>query len=127
MTLQHFQQPVMNVGTRQNPTYLPPEVCVILPGQSSLSKLEPDQTAQMIRFAVRRPNENASSIVSEGAETIGIGQAANTKLVCSTDAYDHHTVKCLSSAATIWHFYHGKNDYRSWSYVGATRGQVCEK
>ncbi|EFR05376.1 hypothetical protein MGYG_08387 [Nannizzia gypsea CBS 118893] len=63
--------PVVNVGTQNNPSYLPAEVCVIEPGQSIRSKLSPAQTQKMISFAVRRPKENAESIVSHGAQIIG--------------------------------------------------------
>lgn len=51
--------PVVNTGNRENPSYLPAEVCIVMPGQNSQSKLDPAQTQQMIRFAVRKPWENA--------------------------------------------------------------------
>jgi hypothetical protein len=41
----------------QNPSYLPPDVCVVLPGQPGGVKLTPGQTQRMIRFAVRRPDQ----------------------------------------------------------------------
>jgi hypothetical protein len=52
--------------------YLPPEVCLVLPGQSADSKLDPGQTQQMIRFAVRKPADNANSIVHEGLSLVGL-------------------------------------------------------
>jgi hypothetical protein len=73
--------PVINVGTRQNPSYLPPDVCVVLPGQPSGAKLTPGQTQQMIRFAVRRPAANARSIVTNGARILGIEPPVNPTLV----------------------------------------------
>ncbi|KAH6691806.1 putative RNA interference and gene silencing protein [Leptodontidium sp. MPI-SDFR-AT-0119] len=72
--------PVINVGTRENPSYLPPDVCVVLPGQPSGAKLTPGQTQQMIRFAVRRPAANARSIVTNAARLLGIEPPVNSTL-----------------------------------------------
>ena len=73
--------PVINVGNRENPVYLPLQVCYVLPGQPSKSKLDPGQTQQMIRFAVRRPMENATSIVNNGLQTAGLSPDSNPLLV----------------------------------------------
>ena len=73
--------PVINVGTRQNPSYLPADVCVVLPGQPSGAKLSPTQTQQMIRFAVRKPAQNAHSIVTSGTRILGIEPLTNATLV----------------------------------------------
>lgn len=54
-----------------------------MPGQSSQSKLDPAQTQQMIRFAVRKPWENANSITQEGLHTVGLMPQANVNLVRS--------------------------------------------
>lgn len=72
--------PVVNVGTADNPSYLPVEVCVVMDGQACSTKLKPDQTSNMIRFAVRRPGANALSIVRDGFETAGL-TASNPLLV----------------------------------------------
>lgn len=72
--------PVVNVGNRENPTYLPVQVCHVLPGQPSNSKLDPSQTQQMIRFAVKRPAENATFIVSRGLQTAGLSSGVNSLL-----------------------------------------------
>lgn len=69
--------PVVNVGNRENPSYLPVDVCVVEPGQSSTSKLSPLQTKEMISFAVRKPWMNAQSIVSTGPGTVGMLQQVN--------------------------------------------------
>lgn len=79
--------PVVNVGTRENPTYLPPEVCLVLPGQSADAKLDPGQTQQMIRFAVRKPGANAESIVNEGLSIVGL-KGNNVLLVLSLSIGD---------------------------------------
>lgn len=52
-------------------------------GQNSQSKLDPGQTQQMIRFAVRKPWENADSISRDGVRTLGLLPQTNAKLVRS--------------------------------------------
>lgn len=75
--------PVVNVGNADNPSFLPVEACVVLDGQACNAKLKPDQTSNMIRFAVRRPGSNALSIVRDGFETAGL-TASNPLLVSKT-------------------------------------------
>ncbi|KAG4277069.1 hypothetical protein FPRO04_14193 [Fusarium proliferatum] len=60
--------------------YLPAEVCVVLLGQPSKSKLNGSQAQQMIRHAVRKPWENANSIYSEGVQTAGLDENTNVLL-----------------------------------------------
>ncbi|KAH7114007.1 ribonuclease H-like domain-containing protein [Dactylonectria macrodidyma] len=55
--LKRTDLPVVNVGTRKSPTYRPPE-------------LNPAQTQGMIQFAVRKPADNARSIVEKGLQVI---------------------------------------------------------
>lgn len=62
--------PVINYGTLQEPKYLPAEFCDVIPGQPCNSKLSPDQTSNMINFAVRNPCENANSIVTKGLSDV---------------------------------------------------------
>ena len=69
--------PVVNVGNRENPTYLPAQVCVVIPGQPCNAKLDPSQTQQMIRFAVRKPYENAQSIVDTSPKVVGLNSTIN--------------------------------------------------
>ncbi|KAL4872284.1 hypothetical protein BDV12DRAFT_162657 [Aspergillus spectabilis] len=73
--------PVVNVGTRDKPSYLPVEACRVEPGQPAKAKLTPNQTREMMKFAVRGPAQNAQSIVTKGVETLGLGNAANPTLV----------------------------------------------
>lgn len=75
---------MVNCGNRQNPMYLPAEVCVVLPGQSSKAKLDGRQTQEMIRHAVRKPWENAASIVEQGLQTVGLDEKSNILLVSFT-------------------------------------------
>ncbi|KAL9131513.1 MAG: hypothetical protein Q9217_000592 [Psora testacea] len=79
-SIQEPKLPVVNVGNKDNPSYLPAEVCIVMPGQSTQSKLDPAQTQQMIRFAVRKPWENANSIIQDGPRTVGLLPQANVKL-----------------------------------------------
>lgn len=72
--------PVVNLGNRENPRYFPAEVCDVMPGQSSRSKLDPNQTLNMIKFAVRKPWENANSIAQDGLGTIGLSEQAEVKV-----------------------------------------------
>lgn len=78
VTISNPELPVVNVGTKEHPSYLPAQVCQVLPGQPALSKLSPDQTAQMIRFAVRKPTFNARDIATSGARLMGFGSENKT-------------------------------------------------
>ncbi|KAL2371462.1 hypothetical protein RJ035_001965 [Blastomyces gilchristii] len=72
--------PVVNVGSKEEPIYLPAEVCHVLPGQPANAKISPQQTQNMIRFAVRRPVENAKSIVVNGTQVLGFTPHLNPML-----------------------------------------------
>jgi hypothetical protein len=65
--------PVINVGSRENPSYVPADVCRVIPGQPANMKLSPQQTQHMISFAVRGPGANADSIVRNGTQLLGFG------------------------------------------------------
>ncbi|KAI0195172.1 ribonuclease H-like domain-containing protein [Xylaria flabelliformis] len=66
--------PVINVGTGEDPSYLPAELCDIVPGQRTTHSLSATQTTKMIDFAVRGPAANAESIVSVALSTAGISE-----------------------------------------------------
>ncbi|KAJ5085318.1 hypothetical protein N7532_010089 [Penicillium argentinense] len=74
--------PVINVGSKVNPTYVPVEVCQVLAGQPVTSKLSPGQTSQMLSFAVkgRSPAQNAESIATNGVDMLGLGNSLNSTL-----------------------------------------------
>ena len=61
--------------------YLPAEVCIVVPGQASKAKLDARQTQQMILHAVRKPWENAASIVNQGIQTVGLDEKSNILMV----------------------------------------------
>lgn len=73
--------PVMNVGSRDMPSYVPADVCEVIAGQPAKMKLSANQTAQMISFAVRSPGHNAESIINQGAPLLGFSPATNNVLV----------------------------------------------
>ncbi|GKZ75450.1 hypothetical protein AnigIFM56816_000103 [Aspergillus niger] len=75
------KMPVVNVGTRENPSYLPVEVCEVVPGQQANTKLTPNQTRNMLNFAVRSPPHNAQSIAAQGTDVLGLGASPNPTLV----------------------------------------------
>jgi len=87
ITIKDPTLPVINVGSRQNPSYLPPEVCVVLPGQTSNTKLSSSQTQQMIRFAVRKPAQNAQSIATSGTRMLGFDPTNSTLVSTFLSAY----------------------------------------
>ncbi|KAL7801966.1 Piwi domain-containing protein [Trichoderma afarasin] len=78
--IQDTQLPVINVGDRANPNYLPLEVCYVLPGQPCNTTLSTAQAQQMIRFAVRKPFDNATSIVTKGLKIAGLSSETNPLL-----------------------------------------------
>lgn len=78
--------PVVNVGNRENPSYLPAEVCLILPGQTVKRRLSPNQTQNMITFACRKPFENANSIIGDGKAVLGLNPAATSIAVNSNSS-----------------------------------------
>jgi hypothetical protein len=87
------RMPVVNVGSRQNPNYLPAEVCVVLPGQTIKRRLSAIQTANMITFACRKPWENGNSIIGDGKAVLGLNPNQNALLVC---IYNRHLLSCLT-------------------------------
>ncbi|KAI8949427.1 ribonuclease H-like domain-containing protein [Xylaria longipes] len=72
--------PIINVGTLENPSYMPAQVCIVMPGQRANHHLSAPQTTSMINFAVRGPADNAHSIVSKGLSTAGISDNTSSQL-----------------------------------------------
>ncbi|EIW78043.1 Piwi-domain-containing protein [Coniophora puteana RWD-64-598 SS2] len=64
--------PVVDISgpNSRNAIIVPAELCEIEPGQM-YGKLSDKETASMIRYACRRPIENATSIVNEGFPSLG--------------------------------------------------------
>ncbi|KAI0399976.1 ribonuclease H-like domain-containing protein [Xylaria palmicola] len=86
--------PVVNVGTLQRPSYLPAEVCDVLPGRPARVQLSLPQAQKMIRFAVRSPGDNATSITSRGLSNTGLSTNISSPL-------DKFGVKISSELITV--------------------------
>ncbi|CBY00446.1 similar to protein argonaute-2 [Plenodomus lingam JN3] len=69
--------PLVNYGTQKDPKWIPAELCVILPGQLAKRLLLGPQTSEMIRFAARRPHQNAESITGDGLQVTKINPMSN--------------------------------------------------
>jgi len=78
---------IVNVGNRDNPSYLPAEVCIVLPGQAIDRRLSPEQTQEMIKFACRKPAENGASIIGNGKPVLGLNPNPNSVLVRLSSLY----------------------------------------
>ncbi|KAL8838989.1 MAG: hypothetical protein Q9170_001919 [Blastenia crenularia] len=70
--LQDPDEPVINVGSREIPSFVPPELLWVEPGQQYGRKLDGVQTDLMLKFAVRKPAENARRIVDQGAKMMAL-------------------------------------------------------
>ncbi|KAL9031872.1 MAG: hypothetical protein Q9196_000127 [Gyalolechia fulgens] len=73
-------EPVINVGTREKPSWIPPELLTVEPGQQYRRKLDGQQTDRMLGFAVRKPAENARRIVEQGAPMMGLSETSQNLL-----------------------------------------------
>ncbi|KAL8656727.1 MAG: hypothetical protein Q9210_000068 [Variospora velana] len=74
ITLGKPNDPCINVGSVDKPSFIPPELLTIEPGQQYRRRLDDKQTREMIAFAVRRPAENAHRIVDVGAPMMGLSE-----------------------------------------------------
>ncbi|KAI4742637.1 Piwi-domain-containing protein [Aureobasidium sp. EXF-12298] len=63
-TLQRPALPVVNVGTRSDPSYLPIELASVLPGQPVRRLLSGSQTEHTLQFPARAPRLSAASITA---------------------------------------------------------------
>ncbi|KIX98867.1 uncharacterized protein Z520_05328 [Fonsecaea multimorphosa CBS 102226] len=72
LVIRDIRLPVVNVGSKQNPSYLPAQVCHVIGGQHTSTKLSAFQTQNMIRFAVRPPEQNARFIATSGVSLLGL-------------------------------------------------------
>lgn len=78
--------PVINVGNREKPTYMPVDICEVYPGQVAREKLTPAQMEEMVEFAAQRPWFNAEQITRSGLLLTGASNSVNNCLVsrCSS-------------------------------------------
>ncbi|KAJ5971995.1 uncharacterized protein N7479_001913 [Penicillium vulpinum] len=118
-------KPVVNVGTRERPVYLPMEVCEVLPGQPFHPELVKIQRQNIIKFSCRRPPENYESIMKDGLAIMGIDED-HTKTVGIRISKQMITVhaRILSAPNLI---YGGKKNtsprYGSWNLVSTRFAQ----
>ncbi|KAB5566569.1 post-transcriptional gene silencing protein QDE-2 [Coniochaeta sp. 2T2.1] len=70
------QLPLINVGTKQRPEYVPAEFCTLVGGQPVKAKLDPTEQDAMIKFACRKPVDNAISITNNGRKVLGLDNNA---------------------------------------------------
>lgn len=77
ITLAKPQAPLVNYGLAKEPKWIPAELCSVLPGQLAKRLLLGPQTSEMIRFAARRPHQNAESITGDGLLVSKIHPVAN--------------------------------------------------
>ncbi|KAK8053621.1 piwi domain-containing protein [Apiospora saccharicola] len=64
--------PVIHVGSKDKPIYIPAEFVTIKAGQAVRRKTTPEETREMIEFACRSPFANATSISSLGRQSLGL-------------------------------------------------------
>ncbi len=76
-----MSHPVVNVGDEHRPVYLNPIFCFVIPGQVYSAKLSSTMMDQMLKFAVRRPGDNANSIKKKGYSLVGLSSRTNPSLV----------------------------------------------
>ncbi len=64
--------PLVNVGDRKRPIYVPAEKCDIVAGQPVKGKLTPTEAQKMIKFACRSPYHNAESLTTLGRTVLSL-------------------------------------------------------
>ncbi|XP_006457125.1 argonaute-like protein [Agaricus bisporus var. bisporus H97] len=63
--------PVINVGNKRKPNYLPAELCEIIPGCVFRDRLSAMETKNMMNVACNPPHENAQAITQTGFPFLG--------------------------------------------------------
>jgi hypothetical protein len=110
ITLQKPNLPIVNVGHREHPSYLPAEVCMVLPGQPARRDLDRAQTTAMQEFAVRLPASNARSITEVGTRVLNFKN--NPYLVCCASFFNHMSSP-LTLIGRLWLEYQLEVDFCS--------------
>lgn len=116
--------PCLNLGNKEHPVFVPPELCEVEPGQQYNKKLDGNQTSRMLRFAVRKPAENARRIVDQGARWMGLSMN-NPNLV--SNPFRSLTGQSLIHITDgIWVESGASNDYGTSPYSAAGPHSVQE-
>ena len=101
---------LLNCGTRENPVWIPPELCEVMPGQPFRGKLSDQQTSQMILVAARGPAENARRIANGAQRVIGF-QGNNPSLAAFGVGVDSKMIVIkgrILPAPPVTYVQHGK-------------------
>ena len=74
ISLKYPDLPAVDISgpNAKHPICVPPELCEILPGQPFRGKLDDQQTTLMLRYACKRPAENAQAILNQGFPLLGL-------------------------------------------------------
>ena len=77
----------------KHPIYVPPELCEIGPGQPFRGKLDDQQTTLMLRYACKRPAENAHAILNQGFPLLGL--TPNNQILSNFGLAVSHDMACV--------------------------------
>lgn len=80
---------MINIGPNGKPTYVPAELCTILPGQPLKVKLSTMEQTNMINFACRTAPENAKSIVESARAMLGHDNNPVLVSICDLERLAH--------------------------------------
>lgn len=67
--------PLINLGSKQKPNYVPAELCEIVQGIAFRGKLSENQTSNMLNLACRSPQQNSALIRGEGFAKLAISSS----------------------------------------------------
>ncbi|KZT01939.1 Piwi-domain-containing protein [Laetiporus sulphureus 93-53] len=70
--------PAVDIGSKEKPNLIPPELCEIYEGQPVRGKLSVTDTAEMIKYACNPPIVNAHAIRDQGMPSLGLNPPATT-------------------------------------------------
>ncbi|MCJ1459955.1 hypothetical protein MMC28_010334 [Mycoblastus sanguinarius] len=104
ISLKSPQAACLNVGTKTQPRYIPPELCDVVPGQVFRRKLSDRQTAVMITYAAQPPAVNADKILNEGLAVMGVSHPDNNDAqneIMMNKTFSQFGLKVLGSMLTV--------------------------
>ncbi|KAK6347975.1 hypothetical protein TWF718_005795 [Orbilia javanica] len=136
--------PVVNVGNKERPNWLPAELCTVTPGQPFKGTLDGANTSSLITFACNPPTKNANIITSAGLKALGhTADTQNPTLAGFGIKLDPHMVivparvlpapqiqysgKPLSPFNASWNLAQSKfarsGEIKTWGALGITGGR----
>ena len=81
--------PVVNIGSRTTPVYVPAEMYTVNPGQMYYKKLSASQTSKIRSVAVQKPERNAEEVINRGLPVMGL-LPSDPRLVSVLQSMDIH-------------------------------------